>query len=106
MKKIVYLSLAVILLFSSILSSCSLSQSSTTSSTATSGSGVLTLTSTDPFTLDPATSNEALSAGYIMQIYSGLLKLDNNLEPVPDIAESMPTLSSDGLTYTFHLRRM
>ena len=40
-----------------------------------------------------------------MQIYSGLLKLDNNLEPVPDIAESMPTISSDGLTYTFHLRQ-
>jgi oligopeptide transport system substrate-binding protein len=40
-----------------------------------------------------------------MQIFSGLLKLDNNLEPVPDIAQSMPTVSSDGLTYTFHLRR-
>jgi oligopeptide transport system substrate-binding protein len=40
-----------------------------------------------------------------MQIFSGLLKLDSNLAPVPDIAESMPTLSSDGLTYTFHLRK-
>ena len=39
-----------------------------------------------------------------MQIYSGLMKLDNNLNPVPDIAASMPTVSSDGLTYTFHLR--
>ena len=39
-----------------------------------------------------------------MQIFSGLLKLDSNLEPVPDIAASMPTISSDGLTYTFHLR--
>ena len=44
------------------------------------------MTNTDPFTLDPAVSSDALSAGYIMQIYSGLLKLDNNLEPVPDIA--------------------
>ena len=40
-----------------------------------------------------------------MQIFSGLLKLDDNLEPVPDIAASMPTISSDGLTYTFHLRQ-
>ncbi len=32
------------------------------------------------------------------------MKLDNNLEPVPDIAASMPTISADGLTYTFHLR--
>jgi len=40
-----------------------------------------------------------------VQIFSGLLKLDNNLSPVPDIAASMPTLSADGLTYTFHLRQ-
>jgi oligopeptide transport system substrate-binding protein len=64
----------------------------------------LTFTNTDPYTLDPAASNEALSTSYIMQIYSGLMKLDNNLEPVPDIAASMPTVSADGLTYTFHLR--
>ena len=105
MKKIVYVSLAVILLFSSILSSCSLTRSSTTSSSTLSGSGVLTFTNTDPYTLDPSASNEALSTSYIMQIFSGLLKLDNNLNPVPDIAESMPTISSDGLTYTFHLRQ-
>jgi oligopeptide transport system substrate-binding protein len=65
----------------------------------------LTFTNTDPYTLDPAASNEALSTSYIMQIYSGLMKLDNNLEPVPDIAARMPTVSVDGLTYTFHLRK-
>ena len=63
------------------------------------------MTNTDPFTLDPAVSSDAGSSSYIVQIFSGLLKLDNNLEPVPDIAASMPTLSSDGLTYTFHLRK-
>ena len=105
MKRIFHLLFAVILLFSSILSSCSLLQPSAPSSPAPSGNGVLTLTSSDPFTLDPATCNEALSSGYIMQIYSGLLKLNDNLEPVPDIAESMPIISSDGLTYTFHLRQ-
>jgi oligopeptide transport system substrate-binding protein len=40
-----------------------------------------------------------------VQIFSGLLKLNDNLEPVPDIAANMPTISSDGLTYTFQLRK-
>ena len=114
MKKLTYLLLALVLILGTILTSCSsisrttssaaTSGGGTTSLTATSGSGVLTFTNTDPYTLDPAAANEALSNSYIMQIYSGLMKLDNNLEPVPDIAASMPTISSDGLTYTFHLR--
>ena len=109
MKKISNILLAVILLFSSLLCSCGLTRSSTTSSPTSSptssGNGILTFTNTGPYTLDPAASNDALSASYIVQIFSGLLKLDNNLEPVPDIAASMPTISSDGLTYTFHLRQ-
>ena len=106
MKKLAYFSLALILTCSVIFTSCvGKSQSTTTSSSATSASGVLTITSRDPFTLDPTVANESLSASYIMQIFSGLLKPGNDLEPVPDIAASMPTISSDGLTYTFHLRQ-
>ena len=95
----------VILVFSSFLSSCGLSRSSTSTSPDSSGSGVLTLTSTDPLTLDPAIANDSQSEGYIMQIFSGLLKFNDNLEPIPDIAENMPAISSDGLTYTFNLRQ-
>lgn len=98
LKKIICL-LAVVLIFASILSGCSLWPFSSSDKT------VLTLTNADPYTLDPAAANESLSAGYILQIFSGLLKFDSNLEPVPDIAESMPDISPDGLTYTFHLRR-
>ena len=105
MKKVIYLLLALSLIIGNILSGCTPSSKTTSSPTSSSGNGVLTMTNTDPFTLDPAVSSDALSAGYIMQIYNGLLKLDNNLEPVPDIAESMPTLSSDNLTYTFYLRK-
>ena len=106
LKKLAYLSLALILTCSIVLSSCvEQSQSTTTpSSSVTPVSGVLTITNSDPFTLDPATANDSSSASYITQIFSGLLKPDNNLEPVPDIAASMPTVSLDGLTYTFHLR--
>ena len=58
----------------------------------------------DPTTLDPAVSTETTSAQYIMEIFSGLLKLDKNLEPVKDIAQSWD-ISHDGTIYTFHLRQ-
>jgi oligopeptide transport system substrate-binding protein len=64
---------------------------------------VLNLYGTDPHTLDPAVSGEALSHEYIMQIFSGLVRLDDNLEPVGDIAERWE-VSEDGKTYTFYLR--
>ena len=41
---------------------------------------------------------------YIMQLFSGLVRLDDNLEPAPDIAERWQ-VSNDGRTYTFYLRQ-
>jgi oligopeptide transport system substrate-binding protein len=105
LKKLLHLLLALILISGGVLSSCSQIRSSTTSSPTSSGNGVLTFNNTAPYTLDPAASNDALSASYIVQIFSGLLKLNDNLEPVPDIAANMPTISADGLTYTFQLRK-
>lgn len=67
------------------------------------GGGTLKLSGTDPTTLDPALSSDANSANYIMQIFSGLVKLDENLEPAPDIAERWD-ISDDGCTFTFYLR--
>jgi len=63
----------------------------------------LNLPGGDPSTLDPALTQDATSAGYIVEIFSGLVTLDWDLEVVPDIAESW-ALSDDGTTYTFHLR--
>ncbi len=56
----------------------------------------------DPSTLDPAVAAEAGSHGYIVQIFSGLVCLDDNLEPAPDIAQRWE-VSEDGRTYTFYL---
>ncbi len=64
---------------------------------------VLTLYGIDPWTLDPALSGDATSHAYIVQIFSGLVRLGDNLEPVPDIAQQWE-LSPDGTTYTFYLR--
>ncbi len=37
-------------------------------------------------------------------LFDGLLKFDNNMNLVPDIAASLPTVSTGGLSYTFKLR--
>jgi oligopeptide transport system substrate-binding protein len=65
--------------------------------------GTLKLYGTDPTTLDPALSGDTNSCQYVIQIFSGLVKLGDDLEPAPDIAESWD-VSDDGCTFTFHLR--
>ena len=57
-----------------------------------------------PVTLDPAISADMSSHTYVMQIFSGLVRLDHELNVVPDIAESWEK-NPDGKTYTFHLRQ-
>ncbi len=67
-------------------------------------SGDLSLYDNGPVTLDPALSAEMSSHTYIVQIYSGLVTLDEHLKPVPDIAERWER-SQDGKRYTFYIRR-
>src|SRR5215467_4811036 len=55
-------------------------------------------------TLDPAQLNAESDSEVAQNLFNGLLKYDRNLNLVPDIAASVPTISSDGLTYTFKLR--
>ena len=64
---------------------------------------VLNLYGIDPLTLDPAVASEMTSHQYISQLFSGLVRLDDNLEPAPDIAQRWQ-VSDDGRTYTFYLR--
>ena len=57
--------------------------------------------------LDPAVSGEVSASLAISKIYEGLLQYDYLARPyrvIPLLAESMPTVSSDGLTYTFSIR--
>jgi len=65
--------------------------------------GELRLVGTDPITLDPACASDAGSAEYIVEIFSGLVSFDKDLNIVPDVAESYQ-VSPDGTVYTFHLR--
>ena len=59
----------------------------------------------DPRGLDPALIDDGESAKIVVNIYEGLLKYNKDSTNVePSLAESWET-SSDGLTYTFHLRK-
>jgi oligopeptide transport system substrate-binding protein len=58
---------------------------------------------------DPAFINAAVDSAFAQNLYDGLLRFDDNLNIVPDIAKEVPStsnggVSSDGLTYTFKLR--
>jgi oligopeptide transport system substrate-binding protein len=55
-------------------------------------------------TLDPGVADAETDSEISQNLFNGLVKFDNNLNVVPDIASALPTVSSDGLTYTFKLR--
>lgn len=71
--------------------------------TATIEGSILTLYGIDPYTLDPALAGDGTSNEYILQLFSGLVSLDDDLEPAPDIAKDWQ-ISDDGRVYTFELR--
>ena len=70
---------------------------------------VLTYARSAPFeSMDPPRAADEISSEVILQVYSTLLAysyLERPYKLEPDLLESMPTLSADKLTYTFHLRK-
>jgi ABC-type transport system substrate-binding protein len=71
---------------------------------AASGPQVFRYFSEQPGTLDPALASDAYSSLVIAQIFSPLVGLTSDLEPVPQMAESW-TISRDGLVYLFQIHR-
>lgn len=67
-------------------------------------SGELRLRGEDPLFLDPAVAQDAASAAYIVEIFSGLVRLDRDLKVQPDLAERWD-VSPDGKVYTFYLNQ-
>jgi ABC-type oligopeptide transport system substrate-binding subunit len=59
----------------------------------------------DVSSMDPAMIDSEAEAEIAQNLFDGLLKFDGNLNVVPDIALSMPAISTDGATYTFKLRQ-
>ena len=65
--------------------------------------GVLKRLWADPATLDPHLVTDTTSAGLVVELFSGLVSLNSDLEIVPELAESWD-ISDDGIIYTFNLR--
>lgn len=58
--------------------------------------------------LDPIQANDLYSATAVAQMYEGLLEyhyLKRPTQVVPALADGMPTISDDGLTYTFKIKK-
>ena len=58
--------------------------------------------------MDPIYANDAYSSGEIARVYEGLLEYHPFKRPytlVPNLAEKLPSVSEDGLTYTFKIKK-
>ncbi len=98
MKRYVFF-LLIIVIIAMILPGCG----DDTATDVPGGEGVLKLYGIDPYTLDPALAAEMTSHEYIVQLYGGLVRFDEEMETVPDIAASWD-ISEDHTVYTFNLR--
>jgi oligopeptide transport system substrate-binding protein len=56
-------------------------------------------------TLDPGHVSTAVDIAFVQNVFGGLYRFDDSLKRVPLLATGDPDISSDGLTYTFHLRQ-
>src|SRR5690349_24774688 len=66
---------------------------------------ITTNTGSEPDTIDPQKESFVNEVAQTMMVYEALMGFDpKTLKPVPGAAKAAPTLSSDGLTYTFTLR--
>ncbi|MDQ6878980.1 MAG: peptide ABC transporter substrate-binding protein [Candidatus Dormibacteraeota bacterium] len=55
--------------------------------------------------LDPAQISSPADVDVLRNVFSGLYKFDPQLKEVPDLATGPPTVTTNGLTYTFVLRK-
>ena len=73
--------------------------------TAESGKTNLTVAGGGDFALpDPAIVDDSITSNVLAQCYDGLYKLDKDGNVVANLAEDLPTISEDGLTYTIKLK--
>src|SRR5256712_10787083 len=99
---------AAILIMATVVSACAPATTAPSPSAGGSGpktGGTLILARPGEVTnLDPHKVPAFTSARVFELVYSYLMRLDENLAVQPDLAESMPTTSSDGKTVTVKIR--
>jgi hypothetical protein len=65
---------------------------------------IVIATASEPFRLDPAIAGSGDEYQLTQAMYNNLIRVDTELEPVPELAESYD-VSDDGLIYTLDLRQ-
>jgi oligopeptide transport system substrate-binding protein len=93
--------LALMGAFSILLAACG--GSSTTSSNLAADQTLRFPSDSTIGTLDPAAINAETDVEIYQNLFDGLLKFDDKLTVVPDIATDLPQITDGGLTYTFKL---
>ncbi len=79
------------------------------SSSGASGNVITACIASEPETIDPSLNSSVDGATYIQHVFEGLMKfqpVEGQMEPevVPGQAAEEPTVSEDGMTWTFKLR--
>ena len=69
------------------------------------GGAIVVTYKDDLATLDPAIGYDATNWPAIKMVFDGLLDYDSNIALEPRLAEALPQVSADGLTYTFKIRK-
>lgn len=101
-NKIKILALVMSLTFAgSVFAGCG---SSSTGSSGKSDQVIKININADPKTIDPGLNSSVEGAQVICNAFEGLTNLDKENKPIPGVAEKWE-VSSDSLTYTFHLRK-
>lgn len=75
----------------------------TATSVRAANGGALRYLGSEPSTLDPALANDAGTVQVLLQLYAGLTRLDEEVEPYPSLAQGWD-VSPDGETYRFRMR--
>ena len=74
-------------------------EGNSTGSSSGSKENIFRINFSDPPTFDPHLVTDTTSASIIVEIFSGLVTLNKNLDIIPDLAESWE-ISDDGTVYT------
>ncbi|MCL2332949.1 MAG: ABC transporter substrate-binding protein [Actinomycetia bacterium] len=105
-NKLLVLGLALVLVMALALTGCGGSPTTTNGGSASLKDTITFAQGADPRGLDPALVDDGESSKVIVNVYEGLLKYaDDSTQVEPCLAESLPEVSADGLSYTFHLRK-
>src|SRR5437588_2417274 len=59
----------------------------------------------EPPSLDPHWGTQTITEVLTNHVFEGLYSLDEKYQPIPMLADGMPAVSKDGLTYTIKLRK-